>query len=640
MSQDKPKIKFSIKIKANKITSTAYPTDEEESEKKKRPAPQPTQSVKRKKITLSNCLDKLITMITQRDNYGFFLYPVDTSLVPDYSNIIKNPMDLGTMRDKVTKKLYKDCEDFKKDFILVVRNAKLYNAPDTIYFKAAEKLEQSGLRIIERETVSVVPDEEEEVVQSPEMSEKPKIREEEPKKEKKKKIKHWEDLENIMFQMYNPDGTIYHENSHILGFFKKLPYFFQETLSDIDLNSLSHCWITSLEPNPIVSSNEAEFNYYLGEDKGRAYVESLERFTKDLKYNFKEKELTRGAHSIAKATRNVLEKKKESDYQDTECGQVSIKSQIQKLTNEAEILFRNAEREIFKKNANKCAFLSQPIGPSEQVQISTIEQAISDNKQEFQKILAMPVDSRKPHLEKVRKRLLQLVEQSNHTDFETTKSVTVKVVQQKAKQSPKANANAGASYNAITSMLAQQRARPQIWQPMFPVETRAVEVERKCINCNESLGGVNVGYDHSPEITSRGLSLGSKEEMLVTLVEHLEKKKPESLEEQKKARAERFNINVNTSVPVLKPANSSKKAPTTPKSATAPKSAPAPKAKLVVEVDSDLAQKRKEKFGNSEPQQKEKKPKIEKEKKVPKNDGKIKVKVDADLAAKRKAKFT
>ncbi|KAJ3325006.1 Bromodomain-containing protein 9 [Boothiomyces sp. JEL0866] len=498
MSQDKPKIKFSIKIKANKITSTAYPTEEEEPEKKKRPAPQPSQSVKRKKITLSNCLEKLITMITQRDTYGFFLYPVDTALVPDYANIIKNPMDLGTMRDKVTKKMYKNCEEFKKDFELVVRNAKLYNAPDTIYYKAADKLEQSGLKIIERETVSVVPDEEEDAAQSPEISEKTKVKEDEPKKEKKKKIKHWEDLENIMFQMYNPDGTIYHENlaekppkvekSPILAFFKKLPYYFQETLSDTDLNPLSQCWITSLENKPTTTSQESDFNYYFGEERGRAYVESLESFTKDIKHNFKEKELTRGAHQIAKATRNILDKKKEADYHDTECGKVSIKTQIQKLTNEAETLFKNAEKEIYKKQANKCGVLSQPVGTSAQVQIASIEQAINENKQEFQNILAMPIDSRKPHLEKLRKRLLLLVEQSNHSDFEITKNVTVKVVQPKAKQSPKANANVGASYSAITNMLAQQRARPQVWQPMFPVETRPPEVERKCINCNDPIG--------------------------------------------------------------------------------------------------------------------------------------------------------
>ncbi|KAJ3254242.1 Bromodomain containing protein 7 [Boothiomyces macroporosus] len=498
MSQEKPKIKFSIKIKANKITSAAYPTEEEEPERKKRPAPQPSQSVKRKKITLSNCLEKLITMITQRDTYGFFLYPVDTTLVPDYANIIKNPMDLGTMKEKVLKKMYKDCEEFRKDFELVVRNAKLYNAPDTIYYKAADKLEQSGLRIIERETVSVVPDEEEDVVQSPEISEKTKVKEEEPKKEKKKKIKHWEDLENIMFQMYNPDGTIYHENpvnkpsivekSPILAFFKQLPYYFQETLSDIDLNPLSHCWITTAETKPALTTQEQNYNYYLGDEKGRSYMESLESFTKDLKYNFKEKDLTRGAHSIAKATRNIIEKKKEVDYHDTECGQVSIKAQIQKLTNEAETLFKNAEKEIYKKQANKCACLSQPVGTSEQVQITSIEQAINENKQELQKILGMPKETRLPHLEKLRKRLLLLVEQSNHSDFEVAKNVTVKVVQPKAKQSPKANANVGASYSAITSMLAQQRARPQVWQPMFPVETRPPEIERKCINCNDPIG--------------------------------------------------------------------------------------------------------------------------------------------------------
>jgi hypothetical protein len=43
---------------------------------------------------------------------------------------------------------------------LVITNAKTYNAPGTIYFKAAEKLGQFGVRLMEREHQCIGTDEE------------------------------------------------------------------------------------------------------------------------------------------------------------------------------------------------------------------------------------------------------------------------------------------------------------------------------------------------------------------------------------------------------------------------------------------------------------------------------------------------
>jgi hypothetical protein len=83
--------------------------------------------------------------------YGFFLEPVDTSIVIDYLKVIKNPMDLATMRMKLDNNQYPDVEAFKQDFQLICKNAKLYNAPDTLYWRTADKLESYGLRAIDRE---------------------------------------------------------------------------------------------------------------------------------------------------------------------------------------------------------------------------------------------------------------------------------------------------------------------------------------------------------------------------------------------------------------------------------------------------------------------------------------------------------
>ncbi|CAO3587912.1 unnamed protein product [Absidia cylindrospora] len=93
---------------------------------------------------------KLWDTLSKRDAYGFFLEPVDTSLVRDYLTVIKQPMDFSTLHRKIDNDDYKTMDDFRTDFLLIVRNAKIYNAPDTIYWKSADKLEKYGIKAIER----------------------------------------------------------------------------------------------------------------------------------------------------------------------------------------------------------------------------------------------------------------------------------------------------------------------------------------------------------------------------------------------------------------------------------------------------------------------------------------------------------
>ena len=48
----------------------------------------------------------------RKDDYAFFLQPVDPAQVPGYSDVIKHPMDLGTMSVKVEKGKYRTLEEF------------------------------------------------------------------------------------------------------------------------------------------------------------------------------------------------------------------------------------------------------------------------------------------------------------------------------------------------------------------------------------------------------------------------------------------------------------------------------------------------------------------------------------------------
>ena len=71
-----------------------------------------------------------------------FQQPVNGDEVHDYYEVIKEPMDLGTMESKLERDQYENVEDFVKDVLLVVRNCKRYNAETTPYAKAASKLEK------------------------------------------------------------------------------------------------------------------------------------------------------------------------------------------------------------------------------------------------------------------------------------------------------------------------------------------------------------------------------------------------------------------------------------------------------------------------------------------------------------------
>lgn len=63
--------------------------------------------------------------IPRKDDYAFFLRPVDPEQVPGYADLIKRPMDLGTMTTKVEKGRYRSLEDF------AVRIQKFQSVPHT-----------------------------------------------------------------------------------------------------------------------------------------------------------------------------------------------------------------------------------------------------------------------------------------------------------------------------------------------------------------------------------------------------------------------------------------------------------------------------------------------------------------------------
>lgn len=71
-----------------------------------------------------------------------FTSPVSKEDVPDYYDLIKEPMDLSTMELKVEKDQYDGMESFVYDARLIFDNCRKYNGDSTTYYKNANKLEK------------------------------------------------------------------------------------------------------------------------------------------------------------------------------------------------------------------------------------------------------------------------------------------------------------------------------------------------------------------------------------------------------------------------------------------------------------------------------------------------------------------
>lgn len=69
----------------------------------------------------------------------WFDHPVEINKAPDYYSIIHNPMDLGTIQDRLETRQYTSPQQFFEDMKLVWENCHLYNGPHQELGKLGEK---------------------------------------------------------------------------------------------------------------------------------------------------------------------------------------------------------------------------------------------------------------------------------------------------------------------------------------------------------------------------------------------------------------------------------------------------------------------------------------------------------------------
>ncbi|KAI8002568.1 Bromodomain and PHD finger-containing protein 3 [Camellia lanceoleosa] len=91
----------------------------------------------------------ILDRLQKKDTYGVFSEPVDPNELPDYHEIIEQPMDFRTVRKKLEERRYSNLDEFQADVFLICSNAMLYNAPDTVYFRQARSIQELAKRDFE-----------------------------------------------------------------------------------------------------------------------------------------------------------------------------------------------------------------------------------------------------------------------------------------------------------------------------------------------------------------------------------------------------------------------------------------------------------------------------------------------------------
>ncbi|XP_050262910.1 transcription initiation factor TFIID subunit 1 isoform X2 [Quercus robur] len=88
----------------------------------------PTKRRKGGEVGLANILERIVETLKDRYEVSYlFLKPVSKKEAPDYYDIIKRPMDLSRIKEKVRKMEYKSREDFRHDVWQITFNAHRYN---------------------------------------------------------------------------------------------------------------------------------------------------------------------------------------------------------------------------------------------------------------------------------------------------------------------------------------------------------------------------------------------------------------------------------------------------------------------------------------------------------------------------------
>ena len=134
------------KEKEKESKSESNSKQQEEKEEEDLPAPPDPKKAKKeakKKAKAEKDLTPcqiLIMELESSDDAWPFLFPVNTKQFPTYRKIIKNPMDIATIKRKLENGNYRYREDFCEDVRLIFANCEIFNEDDSPVGKAGHAM--------------------------------------------------------------------------------------------------------------------------------------------------------------------------------------------------------------------------------------------------------------------------------------------------------------------------------------------------------------------------------------------------------------------------------------------------------------------------------------------------------------------
>ena len=90
-------------------------------------------------------LKKMLKSLMNHEDAWLFHDPVPVDDIPGYADVIKNPMDLSTVKKNLDKKVYQVVGDFLRDMTLIWENCREFNGVDHDYHGLADVLEVAFL---------------------------------------------------------------------------------------------------------------------------------------------------------------------------------------------------------------------------------------------------------------------------------------------------------------------------------------------------------------------------------------------------------------------------------------------------------------------------------------------------------------
>ena len=100
--------------------------------------------------TFEEQCDDILKALNEHENAWPFRQPVTQKQAPDYYNVIKEPMWIERIREKLQNKEYTEREMFKRDVMLIFENARVYNAKDTFFYKLADILQTFSQPLLDK----------------------------------------------------------------------------------------------------------------------------------------------------------------------------------------------------------------------------------------------------------------------------------------------------------------------------------------------------------------------------------------------------------------------------------------------------------------------------------------------------------